>query len=80
MEVSGETTYPITQNWLDKSIKVSRGNYVEVAVSKCFEIINNSESGDIIVFIATTNDAINGCKLLKPTSNNSSTESSAPDK
>ena len=65
MEVSGETTFPITQHWLDKKIKVSRSNYVELAVDRCFEIINNTDSGDIIVFIATTNDALTGCNMIQ---------------
>ena len=64
MELAGETTFPITQNWLNKKVKVSRSNYVELAVEKCFDIINESDSGDIIVFIATTNDAIKGCDLI----------------
>jgi pre-mRNA-splicing factor ATP-dependent RNA helicase DHX15/PRP43 len=65
IEVSGETTFPIDQNWLDKKIKVSRSNYVELAVERCFEIINSSDSGDIIVFVATTKDAEKGCELIQ---------------
>ena len=65
IEVSGETKFPIAQHWLDKSIKISRKNYVELAVDKCFDIINTSDTGDIIVFIATTNDAIIGCDLIR---------------
>jgi len=65
IEVSGKSNYPIDQHFLDPKEKVSRGNYVEKAVERCFEIINSDKEGDIIVFIATTNDAIKGCKLLK---------------
>jgi len=65
MELAGETTFPITQNWLDKKVKVSRSNYVEKAVEIIFNIINESDSGDIIVFIATTNDAVKGCDLIR---------------
>ena len=65
IEVSGKSNYPINQYFLDPKEKVSRGNYVEKAVERCFEIINSDKEGDIIVFIATTNDAIKGCKLLK---------------
>lgn len=67
MEVSGETTFPIDQNWLDKKVKVTRSNYVELAVERCFEIINSSDSGDIIVFVATTKDAEKGCELIQTT-------------
>jgi HrpA-like RNA helicase len=65
MEVSGETTFPITQNWLDKKTKITASNYVEVAVEKCFEIINSSSTGDIIVFVPITKDAEKGCRLLQ---------------
>ena len=65
MEVSGETTFPITQHWLDKKTKITASNYVEVAVEKCFEIINSSSSGDIIVFVPITKDAEKGCRLLQ---------------
>jgi HrpA-like RNA helicase len=65
MEVSGETTFPITQNWLDKKTIISKSNYVEFAVNKCFEIINSSTIGDIIVFVPTTKDAEKGCRLIQ---------------
>jgi len=65
IEVSGKSNYPINQHFLNPKEKISRGNYVEKAVERCFEIINSDKEGDIIVFIATTNDAIKGCKLLK---------------
>ena len=65
IEVSGKSNYPIDQHFLEPNEKVSRGNYVEKAVERCFKIINSDKEGDIIVFIATTNDAIKGCKLLK---------------
>jgi pre-mRNA-splicing factor ATP-dependent RNA helicase DHX15/PRP43 len=67
IEVSGKSNYPIDQHFLEPKEKVSRGNYVEKAVERCFKIINSDKEGDIIVFIATTNDAIKGCKLLKET-------------
>jgi pre-mRNA-splicing factor ATP-dependent RNA helicase DHX15/PRP43 len=65
MEVSGETTFPITQNWLDKKTKITDTNYVEIAVDKCFEIIDSSTNGDIIVFVPTTKDAEKGCRLIQ---------------
>jgi len=67
IEVSGKSNYPIDQHFLEPKEKVSRGNYVEKAVERCFKIINSDKEGDIIVFIAITNDAIKGCKLLKET-------------
>jgi len=65
MEVSGESNYPIKQNWLDDKTKVSRSNYTELAVNKCLQIINESDSGDILVFVPTTNDAKQGCNMIK---------------
>lgn len=65
IEISGESNYPITQNWLDPKIKINRSNYLFLAVERCLNIINTSESGDILVFVATTKDTITGCQLLK---------------
>jgi len=65
MEVSGVSNFPITQNWIDEKIKINRSNYVNIAVDYCFKILNSSKIGDIIVFVATQNDAINGCQMLK---------------
>jgi len=65
MEVSGEPNYPIKQNWLDPKIKISRSNYTEIAVSKCMHILDTSDSGDILVFVATPNDAKMGCMMIK---------------
>ena len=66
MEVSGESNFPIKQIWLDPKVKVNRSNYLQIAIDKCFEILNGNSSGDgdIIVFVATQNDAINGCNML----------------
>jgi len=65
MEVSGESNFPITQNWLDSKIKINRGNYLELAIERCLDIIEKTDTGDIIIFVPTQNDAINGCRSLK---------------
>jgi pre-mRNA-splicing factor ATP-dependent RNA helicase DHX15/PRP43 len=67
IEISGKSNFPIEQHFLKPDEKVSRGNYVEKAVERCLKIINSDKEGDIIVFCATTNDLINGCRLLKET-------------
>jgi HrpA-like RNA helicase len=65
MEVSGESNFPINQIWLDKKIKLSRSNYIDIAIDKCLHIINTSDIGDILVFVPTTNDAKKGCLGIK---------------
>ena len=65
MEVSGESNFPINQIWLDKKIKLSRSNYIDIAIDKCLHIINTSDIGDILVFVPTTNDAKKGCIGIK---------------
>ena len=65
IEVSGESNYAITQNWLDKKIKISRSNYIDLAVDRCLNIIDTTEIGDIIVFVPIINDAKKGCQILK---------------
>jgi HrpA-like RNA helicase len=65
IEVSGQSNYDITQHFLGAKEKINRSNYVQFAVERCIKIIESEKPGDIIVFIATTNDAITGCELLK---------------
>lgn len=65
MEVTGESNYPIQQNWLDPKIKITRSNYMDFAIERCFKIIEETDSGDIIVFVATQKDAVKGCYSLK---------------
>jgi pre-mRNA-splicing factor ATP-dependent RNA helicase DHX15/PRP43 len=65
MMVSGEPNYPIAHNWLDSNMKVNEWNYVDKTVDICIKILDSSDSGDIIVFVPGTKDAIKGCKLLK---------------
>ena len=65
MEVSGESNYAIQQNWLSPKLYVNRSNYIDVAVNQIIQIINTTDTGDILVFIPLTNDAVRGCKLLQ---------------
>jgi HrpA-like RNA helicase len=65
IEVSGESNFPIKQNWLSPSIKVTRMNYMNLAVDRCLDILNTSESGDILVFVPTQRDTSKGCQMLK---------------
>ena len=64
IEISGESNFPITQNWLDSNTKVNRTNYTDLAVKKCLDILKSSNDGDIIVFVATQKDAYLGCQQL----------------
>jgi HrpA-like RNA helicase len=65
MEVSGESNFPIQQNWLDPKVKINRSNYLELGIQRCLDILDTTETGDIIIFVPTQNDAIKGCMLLK---------------
>jgi HrpA-like RNA helicase len=67
MEVSGESNFPITQNWIESGIKITKNNYLDLAIDQIIKILEKTDNGDIIVFVPTQNDAINGCKLLKST-------------
>jgi HrpA-like RNA helicase len=65
MEVSGESNYPITQNWIEPNIKITRNNYLDLSIDEIIKILSTSDTGDILIFVPTQNDAINGCKKLK---------------
>ena len=69
IEVSGKSNYPIREIYLtDGEMKgVNRSNYIEHAVKQCIKIIDSPSNGDILVFVATSNDANKGCKLLEET-------------
>ena len=65
IEITSKSNLPIEQKWLDTSIKITQNNYLELAVSRCLEIIKSTESGDILIFIPLVKDATLGCELLK---------------
>lgn len=66
IEISGQTNFAIKKIFLDDkdAKKVNRSTYLNAAVDKCINILDTTEDGDILIFIATANDAIKGCKLL----------------
>jgi pre-mRNA-splicing factor ATP-dependent RNA helicase DHX15/PRP43 len=62
IEVSGSTTFPIQKIWSDTNI--NNNNYLKIAIEKCNEILKKNENKDIIIFVPTQNDTINGCQLI----------------
>jgi len=68
IEVSGSTTYPIEQYWSDNNISIN--NYLKIAVEKCNDILKKKENKDIIIFVPTQNDTINGCKSINESNKN----------
>jgi pre-mRNA-splicing factor ATP-dependent RNA helicase DHX15/PRP43 len=64
LDVSGESYFPINENWLDKTTKITKSNYMDLAIERCLNIIESSDQGDIIVFVPTQKDTLNGCKLI----------------
>jgi HrpA-like RNA helicase len=65
IEVSTESNQKITQHWLAPEIKVTNRNYLEKSMDIIIKILDTSTTGDILVFVPTQNDTINGCRLIK---------------
>ena len=67
IEVFGSSNRPIRQIYLENKNEklVNRSSYVEYAVKTCIKILDTTEFGDILVFVATSNDANKGCLLLE---------------
>lgn len=62
IEKSLNTNYDIKQIFMNNV----KGNYVDNAVDKCLDIIEHDDNkGDIIVFVATSKEAIKGCDMIK---------------
>lgn len=65
IDISSTPNFPIQQYYSDITQKDFKSDiYLMHAVNKCLDIIDNSEDGDIIVFIPKTKDASKGCKML----------------
>jgi pre-mRNA-splicing factor ATP-dependent RNA helicase DHX15/PRP43 len=61
--VSGSSNYPIKQIWEDN---INLNNILQTAVDKCHSIIKttNTDNNDIIVFVPTKKETINGCNKI----------------
>jgi HrpA-like RNA helicase len=65
IDITSTPNFPIQQYFSDITQKDFKSDiYLMHAVNKCLDIIDNSEDGDIIVFIPKTKDASKGCKML----------------
>lgn len=63
LHVSGASNYPIKQRFVNKA--VGRHDYVLKCVERVVQLVTGKEEGDIVVFVATENDARSGCDLLR---------------
>lgn len=61
--ISGKTYYPITSHWTNDFI--SDRNYLDKGIEKILKILETTKSGDILFFVSTAGEALNGCKKLK---------------
>lgn len=66
IEVSGKPNFPIKQIFMKEKYP---DNYLETAVEVIDDILKKKPSGNILVFVPTAKDCMDGCKLLKSTSN-----------
>ena len=62
---STQSNYKIEQKWELQDDQITKINYLEKAIDKVIQIINNNPEGDIIIFVPTKRETIRGCEMFK---------------
>ena len=61
--IQGQSYYPITSIWSKEQI--TERNYLQKGINIILDIIHDvNKKGDILFFVSTTNEVIQGCKML----------------
>lgn len=70
LEIYGTSNLPIEQIWAKKNI--TSKNYLSTSIKICNEILDKAlnNNNDIIIFVPTQKDTINGCELISNTNKN----------
>ncbi len=66
IEVSGAlTNYPVDINYLPTELKNAERDFVNTAVDRMVKLLEETDSGDIIFFVNSANEAIQSCDKLR---------------
>lgn len=65
ISVTSKPPFPITEIWADKPLVVDSDQYIKVAIQRVMSILTTTTKGDILVFLPTVGDLMEGCRLLQ---------------
>lgn len=65
VEISGQSNYPIKSHFMDPNDKINFFNYMDVGISIILKLLEETETGDILMFVTSQRETELGCKKLK---------------
>jgi len=65
VEVTSKPPFPITDVWADRPLETDSDKYISAAVTRVMRILTDTAKGDILVFLPTTNDLMQACRMLE---------------
>ena len=65
IEISGKSNYEITSNYMNPNDKINFFNYMDIGIAIILKILEESESGDILMFVTSQKETEIGCTKLR---------------
>jgi superfamily II DNA/RNA helicase len=65
VEVSGQSNYPITSHYMKPGDKINFFNYMDVGLSIILKLLDETQTGDILMFVTSQRETEIGCNKLK---------------
>lgn len=65
VEISGQSNYPIKSIYLQPHEKINNFNFIDIGITKILQILDETDEGDILMFVASIADTAKGCSKLR---------------
>lgn len=65
ISISGQSNYPITSHFMKPEDKINFYNFMDVGMAIIFKILNETTSGDILMFVTTQRETELGCNKFR---------------
>ena len=65
VEISGKSNYPIQSIYANPSDRINPFNFLDSGVNIILKLLDETDTGDILMFVASAADTVNGCSKLR---------------
>lgn len=65
VDISGQSNYPITSHYMKPGDKINFFNYMDVGLSIILKLLDETDIGDILMFVTSQKETEIGCNKLK---------------
>ncbi len=65
VEISGKSNYPIESIYMQPNDKINTFNFLDIGISIILDLLEKTDSGDILMFVTTQRETEIGCSKLK---------------